>query len=176
MSKITEQMVQDLSMAYTTAKHLFNLRNNQSQDARWNQASVNGGNRNYRPNSPKGGRGDRLEGRGGASPNREVELNDRNFIAKTVTIKAPCPASYAKGPIENLYAHRNSYQPRGMTMMSELQLIRDLSHDEPTLAAVVVVEEGSLSELTQQKPYSHYRNIVTQDQKVRVSIYLRLGR
>lgn len=37
----------------------------------------------------------------------------------------------------------NTSQSRGVKMISALQLIKDLSHDEPTLAAIVVVKEGS---------------------------------
>ena len=42
---------------------------------------------------------------------------------------------------------KNTRQPKGAKLMSTLQLERDLSHDEPTFAAIVIVEEGSSSEL-----------------------------
>lgn len=35
-------------------------------------------------------------------PNEEVELDDKNLIAKIVMVKVLCPAVYARGPFENM--------------------------------------------------------------------------
>ena len=62
--KFYEQRIQDFSTAYGTVELQFDLSNDQSQDERQNQTYVFGGNKNYRPNSSKGGGGDKLECRG----------------------------------------------------------------------------------------------------------------
>ena len=59
-------------------------------------------------------------------------------------------------------------QPKGVKMMLTLQLRNDLSHDESMLAAIVVVEEGNLSEPT--TPCGHYKNTTMQGQKVRQGV------
>jgi len=46
---------------------------------------------------------------------------------------------------------KNIHQPRGLKMMSILQLRKNHSHDESTLAAIVVIEKGSSSEPTSTK-------------------------
>ena len=43
---------------------------------------------------------------------------------------------------------KNIHQPRGLKMMSILQLRKNHSHDESMLAVIVVIEKGSSSEPT----------------------------
>ena len=45
----------------------------------------------------------------------------------------------------------NIHQPRGVKMMTIVQLRKNLSHDESTLAAIVVFEKGSSSVPTSTK-------------------------
>ena len=47
----------------------------------------------------------------------------------------------------------NIHQPRGVKMMTIVQLRKNLSHDESTLAAIVVFEKGSSSEPTHYMEY-----------------------
>ncbi|TYK10090.1 reverse transcriptase [Cucumis melo var. makuwa] len=61
-TKLYEQRVQDLTLAYAAAKWLFDLISD-SQDVRRHQSSSPGRNRNSRPSSPKAVEGDKCSGK-----------------------------------------------------------------------------------------------------------------
>ena len=74
-SKLYEQNIGDLSMAYTTVERVFDLSNEQSQDAKRSQTFFSGGTRNHVSNPPRiGERVDwELEGENKDNPNKGLE-------------------------------------------------------------------------------------------------------
>lgn len=89
----------------------LDLSNDQSQDERRNQSFVSGGNRSYRPNSSKDGGGNILGGRGEESESSQQRgrTQSQKSHSQNSLDKAPCPAAYVRGLIENLNAHRRRH-------------------------------------------------------------------
>ena len=83
-----------------------------------------------------------------------VEMDDldvvsgMNVLLKHKVIYMPLAKCIIVMESNPMIIQKNIHQPRGLKMMSILQLRNNHSHDESTLAATVVIEKGSSSEPT----------------------------
>ena len=116
---------------------MFDLSIDQPLEIGQNQASASGENKNYRPNSPKGGGSDRLEGREEEYESSQQRgrtpcwrLHDQNNHSQSQDLHH---ASYARGPIKNLNAHRRRhYTPSKQNSIKGVKTLFHKNFDEET--------------------------------------------
>ena len=75
-------------------------------------------------------------------------VSGMNILLKHKVIYMPLAKCLVVMESNPTIIQKNIHQPRGLKMMSILQLRKNHSHDESMLAAIVVIEKGSSSEPT----------------------------